>query len=375
MFIDREFLGLRLSVLRSTPQFNKRCLKNLLKNNKDIVCYGGGSGFHSAIQFLVRKNGLRVHAVYDQDASLCLGDIPVISTRRIDIPKPEHVDMTCLVTITKPIYIDQIKDVLRKFKRVIYINDIYDFHLPYSVPPQGDWIGENENEILDAASLFTHDPESIEIFMSLLHFHWSRIPTHGQIKRCYNPDEQYFPNDIELNYSEPCVCGAYDGSFINGLETQKTSSVWLIEPDESNFKKLLIKIKKFHNFNIKALPIAVSDKTKIVRFGSYHDTNSSMEYGFLGSSTVQTMKLDDLFLGDHIPSLITMDIEGHEFEALCGAKELLSKSKKPHLAISVYHRLADLWKIPNLICSLNKNYKFYLRNYSGYPAETIMYAL
>ena len=43
-----------------------------------------------------------------------------------------------------------------------------------------------------------------------------------------------------------------------------------------------------------------------------------------------------------------MDIEGAEYEALLGARGTISKYR-PGLAISLYHRPADLWQIPLLI--------------------------
>lgn len=68
-----------------------------------------------------------------------------------------------------------------------------------------------------------------------------------------------------------------------------------------------------------------------------------------------------------------MDIEGSELQALKGAKQTLSK-QGPTLAISVYHNLKDLWEIPTLIKSFNPRYRFWIRNYTGYPSETILYA-
>jgi hypothetical protein len=82
---------------------------------------------------------------------------------------------------------------------------------------------------------------------------------------------------------------------------------------------------------------------------------------------------------DHVlptfaPTYITMDIEGSEIEALKGCEQTIRKHK-PALAISVYHRISDLWNVPLYIESLGVGYKMYLRNYTGYPAETILYAV
>ena len=68
-----------------------------------------------------------------------------------------------------------------------------------------------------------------------------------------------------------------------------------------------------------------------------------------------------------------MDIEGGEFEALLGAKNLL-KNCRPSLAISIYHQPIDLWRICLFLDDLKLGYKFFIRNYTGYPAETLLYA-
>jgi len=44
------------------------------------------------------------------------------------------------------------------------------------------------------------------------------------------------------------------------------------------------------------------------------------------------------------------------------------------MAISVYHKIPDIWEIPLLINEFSINYKLYLRNYSGFVYETILYA-
>ena len=71
--------------------------------------------------------------------------------------------------------------------------------------------------------------------------------------------------------------------------------------------------------------------------------------------------------------LIKMDIEGSELQALIGAENVIRKDK-PKLAISVYHKPEDLFKIPQWIDSLRLGYKFYLGHYTTYNQETILFA-
>ena len=69
-----------------------------------------------------------------------------------------------------------------------------------------------------------------------------------------------------------------------------------------------------------------------------------------------------------------MDIEGSEYEALEGAKNLICNCK-PDLSICVYHKRDDLFTIPKLIHSFYDKYKFYLRAYSRYSTEIVLYAI
>ena len=82
--------------------------------------------------------------------------------------------------------------------------------------------------------------------------------------------------------------------------------------------------------------------------------------------------LDDI-AKDFEPTFINMDIEGAELNALKGAENLIKKNK-PDLAISVYHYPRHIWEIPLYLKSLNLEYKFYLRNYTSFSYDTIVYA-
>ena len=68
-----------------------------------------------------------------------------------------------------------------------------------------------------------------------------------------------------------------------------------------------------------------------------------------------------------------MDIEGADLKALEGAKTTI-KRDKPDLAICVYHKINDLWEIPNYIKYLVPEYSFAIRHCSITKNGTIMYA-
>ena len=88
---------------------------------------------------------------------------------------------------------------------------------------------------------------------------------------------------------------------------------------------------------------------------------------------VEMVALDDL-LANKKPTFIKMDIEGGEYEALKGAEKIV-REQHPKLAISVYHLPRDIFDIPALILSYYPDYKLYLRHYSPFVEETILYAV
>lgn len=85
--------------------------------------------------------------------------------------------------------------------------------------------------------------------------------------------------------------------------------------------------------------------------------------------------LDDLYrmAGVEKVDFIKMDIEGYEIPALEGAHDTIS-THRPKLAISIYHRLTDLWAIPNLIRRKYPFYSLYLDHHALHDEETVLYA-
>ena len=69
-----------------------------------------------------------------------------------------------------------------------------------------------------------------------------------------------------------------------------------------------------------------------------------------------------------------MDIEGAELPALKGA-EMSIRRFKPKLAISVYHKQEDIWKIQHWIEGLDLGYRFYLRHFTIHAEETVLFAI
>jgi hypothetical protein len=82
--------------------------------------------------------------------------------------------------------------------------------------------------------------------------------------------------------------------------------------------------------------------------------------------------LDTQLPGEKI-SLIKMDIEGAEIEAIKGAANVI-KENKPKMAVAAYHRIDDLYEIPLLLHSIYPNYNLYLRHIGNEIYNTTLFA-
>jgi FkbM family methyltransferase len=90
---------------------------------------------------------------------------------------------------------------------------------------------------------------------------------------------------------------------------------------------------------------------------------------------IETTTLDDTVDKKDAVTLIKMDIEGAELNALHGAREII-KRDKPRLIICLYHKPTDIIEIPAYILSLRPDYNLYIRhNLLVYENDTVIYAV
>jgi FkbM family methyltransferase len=183
-----------------------------------------------------------------------------------------------------------------------------------------------------------------------------------------NIKDIYFPSDLfDLRTDEVFVdCGAYNGDTLQSfMEHGGNGEMIAIEPDRANLEELM---EKFHD----AVPFecAVGSKKDVVSFDSGKGWLSSIGKG---NSVVTVNTLDDL-LADKRLTFIKMDIEGYELEALHGAERVI-RNNRPILAICLYHRESDLWKIPEYVKHLYPDYRLYLRRYAEDCWEEVLYAV
>lgn len=190
---------------------------------------------------------------------------------------------------------------------------------------------------------------------------------------------QYFDLPFLADQRKKCEVfvdgGCFDGE--NSLMFVKWADhaekmIYAFEPDKDNVKKcerILEQIGK-EGVSYQLIQKGLWSSNNVLRF--HADSNEGSQFTEDGTVFIPVTSLDTVI--EHEVTFIKMDIEGAEYEALIGAKKLIQKYK-PKLAVSVYHKIEDIWELPKLILSMRSDYTFFLRHYSLSSEETVLYAI
>lgn len=152
-------------------------------------------------------------------------------------------------------------------------------------------------------------------------------------------------------------CGAAEGLF-SFLIQRRAKKIFLIEP----VPKFCASLKKtFHNgLNMEIVPVALSDENGFASI-SEHDISSTLSLGAKKDVSVPVTTLDELFYEKNIPiSYIKIDLEGFDFKALLGARELIKKNK-PKIAVTTYHAFEHAQQIETYLRSIVPEYNIKLK--------------
>ncbi len=190
------------------------------------------------------------------------------------------------------------------------------------------------------------------------------------------PETSYFPESLfRVRTDETFIdCGASDGDTIRELTPRcggRFRRILALEPDPERFEAL----QRYAG----SLPDAAASRISLRRCavsshrGSLQFDVARTALSASGGTAVDAIPLDELTAG-LTPTFVKMDIEGAEFEALQGARRVISESR-PLLAVCLYHRQDDLWRIPLLIHSLYPGYTHFLRAHAADGWQTVGYAV
>jgi FkbM family methyltransferase len=340
--------------------------------------------------------GLKVTAFYDSNPKLWGTRIEGV---RVYSPQDlEALREGTQVIAASIIHEQEILGALERFKglRILPLSLLAFFHPVLfdlrSYRQRFETIFSQRKAVEKTASIWA-DPASRKLFQHMIEYralcHYGCDP-----KMLYSDGIQYFEKGlISLGNAEVFVDGgSFNGDTIEVFHDLVRSYGELhgFEPDPRNYRQLKInasRLRKKGKGLITPVNCGLHRKKGTLRFYALSSSTSLLaeeqDFGiFQGQSQdevkrhvveVPVTSIDEYFADKTPPTFIKLDIEGAEIEALKGASKTIRKYR-PKLAICVYHKPDDLWKIPLLIKSINPDYKLHLRHYSLEICETICYA-
>ncbi len=190
---------------------------------------------------------------------------------------------------------------------------------------------------------------------------------------CDDITKEYFDDEIiKLHDNEVFVDGGgFDGD-TSELFIKKTGrnykKIYFFEPDNTLFLRARENLKSYDN--IEFINKGLFSEEKVVRFNVTGNLDGNIDDN--GSIEITVTSIDQA-IKDKI-TFIKLDIEGSEEEALIGSSKHL-RCQPAKIAIAAYHKARDIWRLPELIMSLNETYEFYIRHYSKSTLDTIVYAI
>jgi len=344
-----------------------------------ILIYGAGN-IGKDVCRVITSQGIKVEAFLDRKASI--GEqwdgIPVYPPDWGGMPLSQRQQTGVIIALhNREVEIPPIIKALLKrgYGRIITLIEFFD----HFSEEMGDrfWLTSRtaydawESDILRGYSVW-EDKFSKQLYLNSL-----RLRLTGDYA-CLPPpdrDHQYFPSDIPAWKSPLRVIdgGAYDGDTLRCMLNSQylIESIAAFEPDLINFSKLreyssVAGVKETHLW-----PCGIYSSTRQLKFASGGAESSKLSKA--GSTTIQVVALDD-FIPSFKPNLIKFDIEGAEYDALLGARRIITENR-PGLAICLYHRPQDLWRIPLLVKSWRLRYKLYMRSHGYNGFDVVMYAI
>lgn len=328
-------------------EFSEKCVYERLKNSTlPLVIYGMGNGADKVLDKFSKYN-IEIYGIMASDDFCRYQNFKGYTVKKLSDFENELDDfIVCLC------FGSNLDDVM---ENIISISKKHTLLVP-NVSLFGDeivddnFISENKEAILKAYERL-YDDKSKEIFEKAFHFLYT-----GELKYLEGISSNR-PDNIKLlslNDNEDYLdLGAYNGDTIEEFlnEVNSYSSITALEPNIKNYNKLCENTNDLER--IELINKGISNKTSLS-----HVSKSSGRMAHLGEEgiEIETISVDEL---DKNFTYIKCDVEGMEKEMLEGAKNTLSK--KPKLCVSAYHKPSDIFNLINMICSINNEYKIYLR--------------
>jgi len=294
------------------------------------------------------------------------------SSRKKTILKIDEVDKNSIILCTVTGSPLEVKNKLDEmgFTHFNYLSFFryapYDLAEPAFITDFDEDYRQNKDKYEEVYNLL-EDEKSKEIFEKVINF---KISFNFDFMEGFtnNFDEQYFDKELIPNIKNISFVdgGAYIGDTLPQIikNFPDFKKIYCIEPSDLHIK---IAKKSFSAVkNIEFINCGLGNKKSInPNFQQVEQINCAHDYQANNINTIDNLIHEKV-------DFIKLDIEGAEQDAIEGASYTI-KQYNPILAICIYHKAEDWYKIPQIVLEINKNYKVYIRHYMEGVFETVMY--
>lgn len=367
--------------------------ERILERGTPLVLYGPGTTGRAVLE-MARAAGVEpVCFAVDGPGGGEVDGVRVVPLGEVR----EHAGSECVVAVT---ILQAALPVLAAIERVVTIagaprsNVVTAFALAHAIgsdsaderpltfpaPPRFT-IGHGA-EVRDAAALFAHDEESLRQFVA--HVRFRTTGDHAALPEPARP--QYFPAEIVQALRRAPFRfldgGALDGDTLRDL-LDVVPQDHLVEAIEfepatrsrASLASFVDTLDPALRARVRIHEAALGAEAGWLRFVDSGDAAARLDDH--GTVNVDVVAVDDVLQERPDSSLRTylkLDVEGGEHAALVGAQHVLEQPDSL-LAVSVYHRPADLWELPRLLASRRHDRHLLLRTHGHDGTDLVAYGL
>ena len=336
----------------------------LASTKKPIVMYGMGNGADKIIN-VFDSYGIEVASFFASDGFV-RGQVfhgkTVLSFSTI---KEKYNDFIVVVSFGT-----SLPEVLRNIYAIAENHELYAPDVPVSGETLFtlDFYKEHFKDFEKAFDLLA-DERSKQIYSDIIKF---KITGDISFLRAASCDKSCDKELLDFDQYRTFIdAGAYNGDtarkFIS--DCKNATTVYAIEPDRKNYKKLSAYAEKETAAKVIPLNFGTWNEKAVAEFTVGGNRNSAI--GTQNLKKTEPVELNTVdSLGVTNADYIKYDVEGAEKEALYGSVNTI-KASSPDLLISLYHRSEDLFALPLLVNKLFDEYSLFLRRFEYVPAWDI----
>lgn len=342
----------------------------LARTERPIVMYGMGNGADKILK-VCERYGIEVSDFFASDGFVRGHAFHGKTVLSYSAMKEKYKGLSPIVLLSFASSLDGVIDTIKA------VASECELYAP-DVPVFGDTLFDldffNKNrERFERIYSLLADEESKKIFENVILYKLS-----GNIDRLFDAESDKETVYRELLRAEDivgyCDVGAYNGDTLRELSQHAPdlSYAVAIEPDRRNFKKLS-DYAAGATFDITCINAGAWSEDTVLSFDASGNRNAGFSPA-TATSKAEAVRVDSVLNGRRV-DYIKYDVEGSEREALLGSVDTI-RSCSPKLLISLYHRSEDMFALPELLLSIDPQYRLYLRRFRYIPAWDLnLYAI